>query len=209
MKNLGKILVLIGIAILAFHIIYNKHLENNNKENVDKYIENTTAIVDNRVDEIQEKVSEEINKIAIEETQNITYSIDYTAVLEIPSINLKRGVVDCTNGFNSLYYAISVDKNSNYPDTMGNFILYAHAGNSSYAFFKKLVDVQINDDIYVYYNGIKYHYIIFERYDIEKTGKATITSPSDKKYITLITCNISKKGYQRVLVGILKDTNSY
>ena len=209
MKKIGYILLLIGIAVLAFHIIYNKHLENNNKEIVDKYIENTSVIVDNIKEEVQEEVNEKINEIDIEEKQNITYRIDYTAVLEIPSINLRRGVVDCTSGFNSLYYAISVDKSSNYPNEKGNFILYAHAGSSSYAFFKKLVNVEINDNVYVYYNGIKYHYIIFDKYDIEKTGKASIVSPNDDNYITLITCNIAKKGYQTILIGKLIDNVDY
>lgn len=47
--------------------------------------------------------------------ESIKQEINYTAVIEIPSINLKRGVVDSTSNFNSINYAISVDKNSNYP----------------------------------------------------------------------------------------------
>lgn len=28
--------------------------------------------------------------------------------------------------------------------------------------------VELNDDIYVYYNGTKYHYVVTNKYDIKK-----------------------------------------
>lgn len=135
--------------------------------------------------------------------------MDYTAILEIPVINLKRGVVNSTKNFKSINYAISVDKSSNYPNEYGNFILYAHSGNSSIAYFKYLINVNIDDDIYVYFNGIKYHYVIFDKYDIEKTGKAVFKRPINDNYITLITCNQNRNGYQIVLTGKLIGSITY
>ena len=61
----------------------------------------------------------------------------------------------------------------------------------------------------VYFNGIKYHYVIFDKYDIEKTGKAVFKRPINDNYITLITCNQNRKGYQIVLTGKLINTESY
>ena len=78
-----------------------------------------------------------------------------------------------------------------------------------FSYYRKLNRVNINDDIYVYYQGIKYHYIIYDKYDIEKTGKAKIISKKDSNYITLITCNQDKKGYQIVVLGKLIDTINY
>ena len=135
--------------------------------------------------------------------------INYIGVLEIPKINLKRGVVDSTKNFKSINYAISVDKNSNYPNEKGNFILYAHSGNSYISYFRKLNQVDINDEVYVYYNGVKYHYVIENKYDIEKTGKAKVINLKDNKYITLITCNQDRKGYQIVVEGKLIDSTAY
>lgn len=51
---------------------------------------------------------------------------------------------------------------------MGNFILYVHSGNSNIAFFQNLNKVEFNDSIYIYYNGIKYKYIVTKKYDIKK-----------------------------------------
>lgn len=91
---------------------------------------------------------------------------------------------------------------------MGNFILYAHSGNSNIAFFQNLNKVEFNDSIYIYYNGIKYKYIVTKKYDIKKTGTAKIAVPDNNKIITLITCNQYKKGYQTVIVGeIAVETN--
>lgn len=198
-KKIGIGLVLLGIMIIAFYFVYQRGLEVKNDNEVEIYIEKTK--IQEEVEVPKEEPKEEIN--------NKTYSINYTAVLEIPSINLKRGVVDNTKGFKSINYAISVDNSSNYPNNNGNFILYSHSGNSNIAFFNKLYKLEINDDIYVYYNGMKYHYRIFNKYDIEKTGKAKIINLKDNKYITLITCNQNKKGYQIVIEGKLVDESNY
>lgn len=198
-QKIGIGLVLLGIMTIAFYFVYQKGLEVKNNNEVENYIENTK--IQEEVEVPTEEPKEEINKK--------NYEINYTAVLEIPSINLKRGVVDNTKGFRSINYAISVDRSSNYPNEMGNFILYAHSGSSTIGYFNKLTNVSLNDDIYVYYNGTKYHYTIYDKYDIEKTGKAKVITAKDKKYITLITCNQKRKGYQIVIIGKLVEESSY
>lgn len=200
MKKLGIYLVIIGITFFTFYFMYNKVLDRQAQDNVDDYIKDTSV------------VNEVVDEIPVEETeekQEISSNINYTAILEIPKIDLKRGVVDNTRNFNSINYAISVDNSSNYPNGKGNFILYSHSGNSNIAFFNRLYKLEINDDIYVYYNGIKCHYSIFKKYDIEKTGKAKVINLKDNKYITLITCNQNKKGYQIVIEGKIIEESNY
>ena len=92
---------------------------------------------------------------------------------------------------------------------MGNFILYAHSGNSNVAYFRNLNKVKINDTINVYLNGIKYTYIVSNIYDIEKTGKAGIIKTNNDKVITLITCNQNKEGYQTIVIGKIEKEESY
>ena len=200
LKTIGKILILLSLATLLSYIIYNYYYEKKDVDVINSYIEETSHIIE-----------EENTVVLLEETKKEIKKADikYTAVLEIPSINLKRGVVDSTKNFNSINYAISVHKYSNYPNKVGNFILYAHSGNSNISYFKKLIDVEINDNIFIYYEGIKYNYKIFSKYNIEKTGKANVLSSNENKYITLITCNQKRKGYQVVLVGELVEQNNY
>lgn len=200
MRKIGIYLVIIGITFLTFYFMYNKALDRQAQDNVDDYIKDT-SVVNEVIDEVQ--VEEK------EEKQEVSSNINYTAILEIPKIGLKKGVVDNTRNFDSINYAISVDNSSNYPNEKGNFILYAHSGNSYIAYFRNLNMVNINDDVYVYYNGVKYHYVIYDKYDIEKTGKAKVISSKDNNYITLITCNQERKGYQVVLIGKLQDNKLY
>lgn len=201
MKKIGWILLIIGIAIIGFYTIYIKSLENKVNDNIEDYIKETSIIEEQEEQEIIEPIVEE--KIKKKNT------INYTAILEIPVISLKSGIVNSTKNFYSINYAISADRSSNYPNEYGNFILYAHSGNSSIAYFKHLSNMNIDDSVYVYFNGIKYHYVIFDKYDIEKTGKAVFKRPINDNYITLITCNQNRKGYQIVLTGKLINTVSY
>lgn len=200
MKKLGIYLVIIGVTIISFYLLYNKLLDVKNNEDVDTYI-NKTSVIDE-----QPKIVEEIKK---EKSTKLNSDIQYTAILEIPKINLKRGVIDSTKNFKSINYAISVDNSSQYPNKKGNFILYSHSGNSSIAFFNKLNQVEEKDDIYVYFNGIKYHYKVVKKYDIEKTGKAKVINSIENKYITLITCNQNRKDYQIVIEGKIVDEITY
>ncbi len=201
MKKIGFILIIVGISLFVFYFVYNVSLNKKYEDDMNDYIDETSQIVD----EEEESIIEEPQEEKKETTSNITY----TAVLEIPKINLKRGVVNNTKNFRSINYAISVDNSSKYPDENGNFILYSHSGNSSIAFFNKLYKVDKDDDIYVYYNGIKYHYKVVKKYDIEKTGKAKVISSKSDKYITLITCNQSRNGYQIVIEGKIMDEENY
>lgn len=199
MKKLGICLIIISFSMVAFYFIYNKSLENKNINDVNDYIDITSIVDDDKREVEKEKTN----------TPQKEKQLEYTAVLEIPKINLKRGIVNSTKNFNSINYAISADSNSNYPNENGNFILYAHSGNSRIAFFHNLNKLEKDDDIYVYYDGIEYQYKVLRKYDIEKTGQASVIDSKEKSYITLITCDQHKKGYQIVLVGILIDKTSY
>lgn len=198
-KMIGQILIVVSLACCLFYNVYNYFKEEKEVEIADNYIEETKAIDDEEI----------ITENDVQKKESIKKEINYTAVIEIPSVNLKRGVVDSTSNFNSINYAISVDKNSNYPDKEGNFILYAHSGNSSISYFKNLNKVEINDEVYIYYNGVKYEYKIFDKYDIEKTGKAEVYFTNTEKYITLITCSQEQKNRQIVLIGNLKNEKRY
>lgn len=203
---MGIRLILLAIMILVFYYGYLFLLEQKNDNDVSDYIDSTSVQTKVKADKVEEI---EMTEMERNEESKTSYQINYKAVLEIQKINLKRGVVDSTNKFKSINYAISVDTNSNYPDSMGNFILYAHSGSASYSYFKKLNNLEIDDIIYVYYKGIKYQYRINKKYDIPKNGKAKVISSNSNRYITLITCNPNKDGYQIILIGKLVDSISY
>lgn len=187
MKKICKILLVISLLIILIYFAYVFIINVQTSMKVNEYIEKTSYIQNENTNQ--------------KDTKDIKRKINYTSILEIPSINLKEGLVDNTKNFNSIKYAVSIDNHSNYPNINGNFIVYAHSGNGRNAFFRNLVKVNLNEKVYVYYNGIKYEYEIIDKYDIEKTGKANVIITDKEKYITLITCNQSHKGYQVVLIG--------
>lgn len=195
MKKLGLILVLFSLILMSFYYVYQLAITRNNMEDVNNYIEET-IVVENQ----------ESTKI---ETKKEERKTNYMAVLEIPSIKLKQGIVNATQNFDSINYAVSADNNGNYPDQEGNFILYAHSGNSIIAYFDDLHKVNLEDDVYVYFKGTKYHYKVFNKFNIEKNGKLNVLSTTTKKYITLITCNQQDKEKQIVIIGNLIDEIKY
>lgn len=197
MRKIAMFMIILGMASLCFYISYRFISEKQNVESIEEYIEET-KIVDIDYPAIEEE-QEEIKESKTEEKQ---VELDYKAILEIPSINLKRGLVESTKDFKSINYAISIDNSSNYPDINGNFILYAHSGNAYYSYFKNLGKVNIGDDVLVYYQGIKYFYNIYKIYEIDKTGSMNIIRPTDEKIITLLTC---KNGTEKQLVVLGKQ----
>ena len=204
MKRIGILLFIVGIILLCFLYMKNKIRFNQMNHDVEVYIEQTSKDINNKNEESLDEVDIERNTSTFNKT-----TINYTAILEIPSIHLKQGVVNSTINFKSIEYAISVDQNSNYPNEKGNFILYAHSGTSYIAYFRNLNKVNLNDDIYIYFNGTKYHYVIYNKCDIKKTGKAKVINSKDDNYITLITCNPNNKKFQIILTGKLIDSIEY
>ena len=133
----------------------------------------------------------------------------YIGVLEIPKINLKKGLVDKTSPKNNVNKNIYLLKETILPDeqAISHILLAAHSGNSYVSFFKNLRKLEITDKVYFYYKGMKYIYEIFDKYEIEKTGVAKLnqTNMSD---ITLITC-ISGTNKQIIYIAKLIDEEKY
>lgn len=168
---------------------------------------------DIKIEEFFEEQEEYIPEIAPEEQTEETKEenkVNYTFVLEIPNIGLKKGFYGIGHMSNTVSKNIQMLDKSNYPDKeKGNVILAAHNGSSSVSYFNKLDRLNIGDSIYLYYNGIKYEYKLDNMYDIEKTGKASIKRNLNKNTITLITCKKNTKDKQVVYIGYLNSKSNY
>ena len=140
------------------------------------------------IEEQQEKISDNTTTKEVVEEKKET-SINYIAVLRIPKINLKRGLVDKDSKYNNIKYNIMIHKESDAPDKEGgNVILVAHSGTAGVSYFRNVDKLSLNDEIYLDYNNKTYSYKITNIYDIEKTGIAPIRKETTKSTITLITC---------------------
>ena len=195
---LGVFLMILGITVLICNYYNNKNKDKMN----DKQIENFFQI------EEQEESLSTTNEV--DEDKSVAQEVvNYIAILEIPKINLKRGLFEKTSPQNNVNKNIYILKETTLPDEQVNshIILAAHSGNSHVSFFKNVKKLDMKDKIYFYYKNIKYIYEVSNKYEIRKTGTANIklTNTSD---ITLITC-ISGTNKQVVYVATLIEKIDY
>lgn len=193
---IGSLLIITSLSIIFIHQ-YNKtvniQVENEAIEEFYKQemkVEFDSTIVENNSTQTETK----------KEESNL---YEYIAILRIPKINLKRGLVDKNSKYNDIKYNIMIHKSSDSPsEEGGNLILLAHSGNSNISFFKNLYKMKLDDIIYLDYNNNTYKYKLINIYDIEKNGKAPIRKNTTKSSITLITCR-NNTNKQIVLIGEL------
>lgn len=176
---LSIIIILLGIAYFITTIYKFYTDKANNQKSVEAYI------------------NKEIEKVTEEKYQ-------YQSILEIPSINLKRGITSSTNIYNSAKYNIELVK-----EDSQSIVLAAHNGNNYNSFFKDLHTIDLGDEINYYKDGTIYKYIYTDSYDIKKDGYADIYRQNDKKSIILITCKDGTDDAQTVYIGYLKEISIY
>lgn len=160
-KRISKLLIILGIIFLNFKNFESYEYKITNKIKVNYYF----------------NVKKEEYK-----TDN------YLAILEIPKINLKQGIYDINSTYNDVDKNIYVLKETSFPNNLeSHIILAAHSGYGYQAFFNNLNKLNINDNIYFYYNNYKYIYEIKDIYEVAKTGKIDLKM-NYQNDINLITC---------------------
>lgn len=197
---IGVILILTSAVFLINDIVKNKQTEKLNIELVEEFFEEESEVI--QEEQVEEK--EEVKK----ETSSPTYN--YIAILEIPSIGLKRGFVDYGSTYNNVKYNIQVIEHSEMPDVENsNLILAAHNGTSNVSFFDDLDKLKEDSLVYIYYDNVKYIYKINNHYEAKKDGKVEIIRNKNKNAITLITCKKNSNDKHLVYIGYLVDKGNY
>lgn len=197
----GIIIISLSIVFFLFVQFKNFSLNKIEEKKVEEFLnkEVTTKEESSSQEDIKEDSSYSSSKV-----------YDYIAVLEIPSINLKRGLVDYNNKYNNVKYNIQIINANSMPDIdKSNLILAAHNGTSNVSFFNSLYKMEIGDTINLYYNGIKYIYAFNNYYEVNKDGTVEIYRDRGKTTITLITCDHNSNNKQLVFIGYLMDKENY
>lgn len=194
----GIFFIFMGLSIL----VYNHYSKINEirveEEKIDEFF--------NELEE--EPITDIVDDNVIKEEFLIADNTNYIAILEIPKIDLKKGLVDKDSYLNNVDRNIYTLKETIYPNDEVNshIILASHSGNSGVSYFRYLNRLDINDFVYIYYKGMKYTYKIIDKYEIEKNGKLQL-GLSDKSDITLISCVGYKN--QVVIIGSLINVVPY
>ena len=128
----------------------------------------------------------------------------YYGVIEIPRIELKRGFYNTDSKYNTIEKNVTMVQGSTMPDVdKGNLILMAHSGDSYISFFAYLYVLREGDNVFITYNGVKYHYRIVNIYYVEKNGMVLVTRDLEKTCLTLITCTKDDDKSQTVYIAEL------
>lgn len=170
-----------------------------------------TIINDKREDIIEKNnINMFFEKDDFDNTKKDTNTKEYLMILEIPKINLKKGLYNIGSFQNNVNQNLEIINSSNMPDIEnGNLVIAGHSGTSDVSYFRYLYKLIINDYCYIYYNGKKYTYKIVNIYNEKKDGKITIHKDSDIRTITLITCTLNDNNMQTVYIGNLVNIENY
>jgi sortase A len=197
---IGILLIVIGIVLGIVPFYFNNHNQRLEEEKINDFFVET--------DSVDEDI-ESTQNYADNETKS-NNEINYSMVIEIPKISLKKGIYGLNSKYNSVKYGIQVMSESNMPDIEnGNLILASHRGNSSVSYFNNIYKLETGDKIYIYYNGVKYTYEFVNTYDEDKDGIITIHREYDKTVLTLITCKKNTNDKQIVLISNLVSKENY
>ena len=170
------ILILFGLCLIGFKYCQEAKELSYEEQQVEKFIYDNTSNVKN-----------EKEKTKIEDD-------GYIAVIQIPKINLKKGIYSKESKLNDVNKNVQVLKESDYPNVQnGNFILAGHSGNSKISYFNNLHKLKKDDLAYVFFSSKEYVYKLVDKYEIDKTGVATIIRNTQKSTMTLITCTTDNK----------------
>ena len=178
--------LLISVASTLLMLKYYRIYQNEQKvqQELDKFFQEQQEIKNEEPEEKDVLQTETVD----EKVENTNIN-DYILVLDIPNLNLMRGVYSKDSKENDVNKNVKILKESDLPDKInGNVILVAHSGTSNISYFKNLHKLVTNDIAYIHYAGKVYTYKLVNTYDIEKTGEAPIIRNSSKNTLTLITC---------------------
>lgn len=194
-RLIGILFVVIGIIVGIIPIFLESKEQKEMNAQIDSFLESPSS---------PSRTSDVVLSPPIEEEET------FLMVLEIPKVNLRRGIYSKDSKWNSIEYNVTILEESNFPDEeYGNVILAAHNGPADIAYFNQLHQLEVGDMAYVYYNGIKYGYEVSDIYDVAKDGTVEISRNQNLNTLTLITCKKNTSDRQLVIILYLTETVRY
>ena len=124
---------------------------------------------------------------------------DYYGILIIPSLDMTYGFYDVDNKLNDVSKNVTLI-NSNIPNT---YILAAHSGTGTNAYFEPLKFIKESDEIYLKFENKTLEYTVKVIRSEKKNGKISIKR--EENQVILTTCDQLNKGNQLIIEATLKS----
>lgn len=211
---IGVIISIVGIVIIGSD--YYLSLKHEVFDDMNKAYYEQNVVISDEPEEINNGNYEEINDdedttidnqeqpvIEPDNKNNNNQNVEnYIAYIMIPKIELNRGIYNTTSTLNNVNKNIYVHPASIFPNNVSgnNLILASHSGSSSISYFKKLYKLELEDDVYLEYNGKTYHYKIKNIYTVLKDGTVALRVKQNVSTISLITCTKGDSKTQTVYI---------
>lgn len=178
-RIIGKLLISVGVIIIATVVFMNYR---------------TTQINQNFVKEYKENIKNT-------EIKKDEYQIgDVIGVLNIPKIDLevaiKRGIEN-----EILKDSVGHFENTAMPGEYGNFSVAGHRAYTNNKFFSNLDELEVGDELNVLSNNENHEYKV-KSIEVVTPDKVEVVNSTDKskKEITLVTCTPKYVGSHRLIV---------
>ena len=115
--------------------------------------------------------------------------------LDAPVVPVGWMVTDEGPVWDAADYAAGWHQGSTYPGHVGNTVLSGHH-NIKGKVFRYLIDLEPDDEVFLYVGDTAYHYVVTEKHLFEEKGKpeevrranAQWIAPTDDERLTLVTC---------------------
>ena len=201
------LLILCGFGVITFGIVLILLVICSNYQ---YKIEEINKI--NNFFEIEKPRDQEILEEQVIETKNNEISDNeykYVAVLEIPKINLQKGLSKIGDVNNNVNVNVEILENSIMPNNENStMILAGHSGIGRTANFKNLYKLNVGDVVNFYFNKTKYIYKLKDIYTVEKRDSMFLNVRSNKTKLIMITCH-TDSNKQIVLISELIEKQNY
>ena len=197
LKRKNKIIIIICLIIMVISIFIGLYPSLSKKEKEVKEDKLVQEFIDKN-DDVKTTTKNEEKKEEKHVEEN------YLMVVEIPKINLRKGIYNINSKNKTVNKNIQIMKESDMPNKdKGMLVLAGHNGNSRVSYFDRLNELNKEDKVYIYYANNKYTYEISNMYEAEKNGTITVKKEREKTVIVLISCKKNTKDKQLVYIGNL------
>jgi LPXTG-site transpeptidase (sortase) family protein len=204
MKKVISIIARIGIAIIMIFLIVSYYLNHISGENITFANVFTPGVNSDGSSKLYEDPAESFD-------ENGFY-------IKIPKIQLFKAVVkDVDPRSKEVYveswkYGVSHGKFTAYPNQIGNTYFFAHSVSDEskvkeeHAWFSKLTSVQMDDFVFVYYEGLEYKYQVISLKEVDPSATGIYTGVAPVQKITLQTCPNGSLNSRLIIDALLVET---
>jgi sortase A len=232
-KNIGTILILVGILIIAFPLIGRYIADKQQEAMMDAfYLEiesNSNAASDyNGLDFVfeetntvqgQEALDESlvaIGEINLDQDQSSSTSDiassrtlgeapETIGIIKIPKINLNAPIAEGAD-LDILRFAIGHMESTTSLGEIGNSVIAGHRSHSFGIYFNRLDELKVDDEITVQTSKGTTTYVVYETLIVEPDDVSVLKNSSSFRVLTLVTCDPVYNPTHRLIVHAVDKT---